>query len=1285
MILKATKNSAAVYRISAENAVAVDASSLYLSSPNVIIEGRQAVAKYTKITCASGIGYKMSSDGSTLMTYSDTKRIALEGNGGTLQGLPMTIAEYRAVEELDLNRYPFTQEGYALVGWAADQKGEKLVTDATGHLKSTDYGTLYAVWLKVPDGSYVILQGSYAGACATKAGFSSIAMAEDGTVTLPEPNNPKSGIAVWRKSDTNEPYFVGETVTVPSGTRFNCVLHYNANKILIFDGNGGTMRNTVNGVQCTVTRWAVSTSVGGTYHSNLQFVRNGYTMTGYNTEKDGSGKFYPYGEIPVTSDMSNQTILYAQWEKITPSGKHIIIDGKTYDAMQGCRGNGWNYNYHADSDEGRLWLMDYHGGSIVSDLSLAVFAFGTNNTVSGSIESKETLQVSVAGQRMNNELTPGNLRVRASEGYALRAGRTMRLEAADGELNISGGENGPALYTQELQISCWENGFFEATGSPNALSYGKMIKDRYQTYLIRGGKDKESAVPITDDTYDNRAYISYEMRERVLTLHGNGGVTADNKDTFIATSKANDFDLGAYMNTFTNGDKRLLGWSKTENSTTIDYAAASSTAYCFEYNYEFEADLYAVWESDGQIGVVLKDYGCYEENGGYTYSEICTVPVSGGTFELPKSYKSGHVFTGWLGSDGQTYTAGTQIEVSASAEFTAQYATGTFEIDGKTYSTDRPHGSRSLGWAYDPHTEWNWGQAEIDIYSNYSGKPISVSGNIALHLDGMITGAAGQPAISADGNVRIYANRYGHSAADKLSAQVYGGAGAPAVKATGNIWIDGLNSYTQTLVFKGDNGRPAFEAQRVCFFEPLLAGESETAADFVGIYQAQNYVCAEYPITIEAKEGDVLPAFPDTAFRKFVGWQTERTMTGCPDIQYRPGDTYTGEQRMLVAYYMPSACGAVVLDGNGGVTTKDSKYYVIESSGADLRVTADTLTDAFQRDGYRIDAYSTDDAGKQNRTAAEDLVERLTGDTTIVGQIWTYFAQWERIGDKTEDNSAYYTKADDGTVKIESVDQAVLGEQLKKSGTVQIDLSKLKDAPRDVILPVSAVNNVLDLKVEALSIKMADAVVTLDKTAMQSVIEMANGADIQLHVSTDDALSGNQAAIIGSTVQSKALDVSLTANGTEIHNFDGKVTISVPFTWTKQGVLQAWYLADANKKETVDVAYRDGNAVLTLSHFSTYAVTVTDAPNDTIVNIGKNSVTVNVPESNCVSCIAALFSADGRQLAVGQAPVNKEGKTTVTWGAVNSAEVLTLKLFWLDAKGAPTGSVLSVLVKVSAR
>lgn len=60
---------------------------------------------------------------------------------------------------------------------------------------------------------------------------------------------------------------------------------------------------------------------------------------------------------------------------------------------------------------------------------------------------------------------------------------------------------------------------------------------------------------------------------------------------------------------------------------------------------------------------------------------------------------------------------------------------------------------------------------------------------------------------------------------------------------------------------------------------------------------------------------------------------------------------------------------------------------------------------------------------------------------------------------------------------------------------------------------------------------------------------------LQLHVSTGDALSSDQAAIIGTTEQCVVLNVSLTANGTEIHSFNGKVTVSVPFTWTQQGVL----------------------------------------------------------------------------------------------------------------------------------
>ena len=247
---------------------------------------------------------------------------------------------------------------------------------------------------------------------------------------------------------------------------------------------------------------------------------------------------------------------------------------------------------------------------------------------------------------------------------------------------------------------------------------------------------------------------------------------------------------------------------------------------------------------------------------------------------------------------------------------------------------------------------------------------------------------------------------------------------------------------------------------------------------------------------------------------------------------------------------------------------------------------ADELKTVFHRDGFTLTGFvGPDPDSKEDKLYTLSDLHKLSavfddgqlhaGKTTICT------AQWERIGNKTEASSAYYTKADDGTVKIESVDQDELKKQLETDSTAQIDVSGLE--AEKVTLPVSAVNDVLDLEAKALSIKMADAAITLDKTAMQSVVETADGNDIQLHVSTGDALSSDQTEIIGDIEQGMVLDVSLTANGTEIHSFNGKVTVSVPFTWTQQGVLQDWYLADDGTKEPVEVAYRAGNAVLTSS------------------------------------------------------------------------------------------------------
>ena len=187
---------------------------------------------------------------------------------------------------------------------------------------------------------------------------------------------------------------------------------------------------------------------------------------------------------------------------------------------------------------------------------------------------------------------------------------------------------------------------------------------------------------------------------------------------------------------------------------------------------------------------------------------------------------------------------------------------------------------------------------------------------------------------------------------------------------------------------------------------------------------------------------------------------------------------------------------------------------------------------------------------------------------------------------------------------------------------------------------------------------------------------------LQLHVSTGDALSSDQTEIIGDIEQGMVLDVSLTANGTEIHSFDGEVTVSVPFDWTQQGVLQAWYLADDGTKEPVEVAYRDGNAVLTLKHFSTYAIVVkANDPDSGIVSMGENEVTVQ-KQADAVYYAAALYAEDGRFLAYAASEAAEDEETvTLKWANADWSKAAKVRVFFLDADRKPVAEAVTALIK----
>ena len=1274
-----SSNAYGTYDIEAEGAVGVDAAYLILDSTGVTIKGDPAVREGAAIECIDGVDYEITDGGKTLKTYAVEQTLTLVGNGGTLNGEPdgekTETVTFNSDEPLELSKHTFQRDGYALVAWTSDPDGQNYEADANETLKRCGYNTLYAVWLKVPKNSgYVIfrnLQDGYTGAYDTKMGYSSIAMSADGKVTLPEPNNPKSGIAVWRKSDTNEPYFVGETVTVPSGTRFDCVLYYNANKILIFDGNSGTMRDTVNGVQCIVTRQMVTIAAGKTYYSRSQFVKDDCTMTGYNTKADGTGKSYPYDEILVTEDMDDQTILYAQWKKSDPSEENITIDGSAYTAKASHGGYDWSYYYDAKNDYGQLTLRNYQGGSIASDINLVVYANNsTQNVVHGSISSKQTLWVQI--NRHTSSLT-----VAASEGSALIAEERLVVQPF-GKLTVTTtADNAPAVkVTKELHIDFDDVGVFTAAGSP-ALSYGTLRPDGYERYLVLGGENAEHAEPVEADKANTVSYISYEMRDRVLTLHGNDGVTSDNKDTFTVTSKSNTFDLGAYTDTFTNDGKRLLGWAETADSKTVKYAASSGVTVQFGYLTEFAKDLYAVWENGSQRGVVLKNYG-YFDGDRYTYSEQYTALVEGGTYTLPESSRAGYIFKGWLGSDGNSYDAGTEIKLPTGLSFTAQYEVGKLTVGGVAYTANQAHGSDALGWRYYPDGYVNYdGRALLYLFGNYSGKPITLDGNLYLSLNTKnndLTGEEGSPLVSVTGDMHLAL-----SGGD--GATLIGGKKAPAIKVGGTLHL------SDPITLIGGEGAPAMVVDKLDAGYAFLAGESKDTAERAGTYHGEHYFRMDLGSPATFQPGNLVPQMPDTDTRRFIGWSTSvKEKDGTQTVVwYLPGEKITGSEKTLSAHYLPNDAGMIFLDGNGAVTAHGARYsdavVILPNQESWRYMNADELKTVFHRDGFELTGYKGPDGTVYKLTELDKLSELFDDEQLHAGKTTIYTAQWARIVYKTEDSSAYYTKADDGTVKIESVDQAALEEQLKTDSTAQIDLSDLE--AKKVTLPVSAVNDVLDLEAEALSIKMADAAVTLDKTAMQSVVEAANGNDIQLHVSTGDALSSEQAEIIGTTEQCVVLNVSLTANGTEIHSFNGKVTVSVPFTWTKQGVLQAWYLTgDGTTKEPVEVSYRDGTAVLTLEHFSTYAIVVkANDPDSGIVSVGDNAVTVK-KRADAVYYAAALYAEDGRFLAYAASEAAEDAETvTLTWANADWSKAAKVKVFFLDADRKPVAEAVTALIK----
>ena len=1221
----ANKDGMTAYQIAAEgeDVIGIDAPIIRINCANVTITGDPAVRKDAKIVCGSGIGYEVSEDGRTLTTFAIENKITLDGNGGTFDGRENVDVDYDVSNKLDLSRYVFTREGYALIGWATDANGSKFVTEYNDVISSTAYDTLYAVWIAVPENYAIFHMLGYTARLtdafgSVEAWTNNIFYSYDLSSSFVMPETTE-GVAVWKDINTHNLYYSGEKFTPASGAWFDGSKRVGNSEenmhIILLDGNGGTYAYRTGGVTYEVNRQIAdyNAAESTTVNYACRFTRPGYELVSYNSKPDGSGTEYALNKCVVTDDMAPIQVLYAQWKKNGESGQYITVDGKRYDAAQDWSGNGWDYHYY--SNGGGITLSGYRGGSIESDVALLVHCSEGQNLVTGCIGAPE-LNVS------NQNSSSVSLTVNSKEGAALISQGNMQITATgNAALSITGADGSPAVSAgNELLVACQNNGRIEACGdNAPALRYATLTKDRYQDHLILAGTSKEDAVQVLD--YAAQQYVSYEIHTKTLTLHGNGG-TADGKDSISVDTKEGYIDLSQYANTFSNDGKVLLGWSKAENGTNVDYLNSSNAGFSFDSGVS-HADIYAVWDSNGQKGVVLNDYGqqFYDELNHYDrynyFDQYTVVVAAGAEYTLPDSYKAGYRFLGWRSAqDSKLYPAGTAITVEQSVTYTAEYEVLSMTINGKTYGMDKAHGSRSLGWEYKPAYGYGYwsNQVQLNIYENYSGKPVSIPSNAWLSLDGDITGENGQPAIYVDGNADI-------SVVNGKTSTIRGCVNSPAVKVTGTLSIDNLlygphYSKPTNIVFEGGDGQSSISAGKIQILAPFYAGNSAAEAQLVETYSNDHYVRIEAPITATVEPGKVLPEYPATNNTLFVAWGI-----GGDNFQWNeyalPGDTNDSERtKTYEAMYIHSEDGALILNGNGGVTANGQKYYITTTSGTNLKLTKDTVATAFHRDDYTLRGYSADADGNGAKYSAEELASQLNGDNTVTGQVVTFFAQWTRNGNTpvtpsepttptqptqttTPDGSTDYTVSG-STATIENVDVDKLVTDNGDKKTAEIDLSGAKSGITDVTLPTDAVKKVADSDAESLTVKLPDVTVSFDDKALAAVAEQSSGEDLSLSVNVGTANSSSltdaQKNAITGTRELSVIEVSLSSNGEKISNFNGgSVTIDVPFQWSMKGLLRAYYIDENGNKSAIDVTYKNGIATLVLNHFSTYVVEAVDA------------------------------------------------------------------------------------------
>ncbi len=1059
--------------------------------------------------------------------------------------------EYGISEALNSNG--ITRNGYRFMGWATEEDGSVVYADKANviNLTSDPNGNinLYAVWEII---NYTITYNLNGG--INSKDNPTTYNVDDGTITLSQATRTGYTFTGWYLGDTKI-----ESININTFENGNITLTANweiVNYTITYELNGGSYdgSNVISYNVDSIVTFGIPTKAG--------YVFAGWTYGVNNTP------------ISSTSGITGNITITANW--------NIVEYTITYNLNGGTNNPSNPLTYNATSDvtfvnptrDGYTfdgWYKDSQFKDEVDSITkgstgnITLYAKWETNTYTVTFNNNGNISSQTFTYDVAQGLTPNSI---TRLGYRF--------------MGWSLSENGSVAYTDGASVI---NLTSENDGNVNLYAVWEIVSYTI-TYELDGGTNNlsnpstynvEDNVTFANPTKTGYTFTGWTYNDSPITstegLTGNITVKANYvANTYTVTFNNNgntstqtftyDVAQGLTPNSITRPGYRFMGWSLSENGS-VAYADGASVISLTSEN-DGNVNLYAVWEIVSYTITYELDGGTNNLSNPSTYNVEDNV-----TFANPT--KTGYTFTGWTYNDSPiTSTEGLTGNITVKANYVANTYTVTFNNNGNTStqsftydvakgltpnSITRP-GYRFMGWSLSENGSVAYadGASVINLTSNKDG-------NVNLYAVWEIVSYT--ITYELDGGTNNPSNPTTYTVEDIVNFEIPTKTG---YRFTGWTYNDSPITSTEGLI-----GNITVKANYV-------ANKYQIHFDVDGLVEIDSI-----EVTYNQRIGDILPVLDlDTlVFNYWYYLEDDRQVTINKDTVYLYDHDITVKAELSGDYN-------VVYETNGGINSNNNP----------TRINVDELNESIllenpTRNGYTFDGwYLTSDFSSDR--VYEITLELLANanNATI-----TLYAKWN-----INSYNVNYVDQDGEIIKTETLNYGSYLNFFTPTKEGQIfDNWYLNGTVFDFNTPVTS-----DITLVAMyRLRQLSTTVTINGDIINVVVSSIDGLGIQADarivitlIEENHVLNPVEELLAAFGIVARLYDIQLVdSNNNPIEpNGEVRVELTLPSkTLENDKTYTLYHIADnLAEYELMDSTIRNGNIEFYTTHFSYYAIVISD-------------------------------------------------------------------------------------------